>query len=531
MERSLLNFEDIPNDKEKDDLDNYFDNVPKLEGLYDKRYEKLERKGNEALPPPEPKTLSEGLKYEYLDKEKKKPIIVNDDLSLEQSNKLLAVLRQQHEAFAYALSDVKGIDPSIVTHKIPMVEDSKPFVDTQRRLNPRMKEEVRKEVIRLLDAGVIYPISDSKWVSPAHCIPKQGSLTVIQNDEDELIPVRTVTGYKMCIDFRKINKDTFKDHKPLPFMEQILERLSNNSYFCFLDGYSGYSQIAIQPEDQEKTTFTCPYGTYAYKLMPFGLSNAATTFQECVFKIFDNLVEKTMEILMDDFVVYGTTFENCLYNLNKVLQRCKDTNLVLNWERCRFMVREGIVFGHKVSEKGIEIDDSRTEALQRLPRPQDIKGLRNFLGHAGFYKHFIKDFDKTSIPLTNLLEKDIPFSFDNECVAAFECLKKALVSAPIIQSPKWDEPFEIMCDASDYAIGAILGQRDGINLNVVHYASRTLNEDQKNYATTEREFLAVVFACDKFRPYIITSKIVVHTDHQALRHLLAKKDAKPCLIR
>ena len=146
-------------------------------------------------------------------------------------------------------------------------------------------------------------------------------------------------------------------------MEQILERLTNNSYFCFFDGYSGYSQIAIQPDDQEKTTFTCPYGTYAYKLMPFGLCNAAATFQECVLKIFDNFVKKTMGILMDDFVVYGTTFENCLCNLNKVLQRCKDTNLVLNWECCRFRVREGIVFGHKVSEKCIEVDDSRIIAL------------------------------------------------------------------------------------------------------------------------------------------------------------------------
>jgi hypothetical protein len=201
-----------------------------------------------------------------------------------------------------------------------MIEDAKPFVDTQRRLNPRMKEVVRKEVIRFLDASVIYPIFDSKWVSPAHCIPKQGSFTVIQNNDDELIPIRTIMGYRMCIDFRKLNKETRKDHKPLPFMEQILERLANNSYFCFLDGYSGYSQIAIQPEDQEKTTFTCPYGTYAYRLMPFGLCNAAATFQECVLKIFDDLVEKTMEVLMDDFVVYGTAFENCLYNLDKVLQ-------------------------------------------------------------------------------------------------------------------------------------------------------------------------------------------------------------------
>ena len=160
-------------------------------------------------------------------------------------------------------------------------------------------------------------------------------------------------------------------------MDKILERLTNNSYFCFLDCYSGYSQIAIQPEDQEKTTFTHPYGTYAYRLILFGLYNAAATFQECVLIFFDDFVEKTMEVLTNDFVVWGTSFDNCLYNLTKVLQRCRQSNLVLNWEQCRFMVGEGIVFGHKVSEKGIEVDKSNINALENLPVPQGIIDRRS----------------------------------------------------------------------------------------------------------------------------------------------------------
>jgi hypothetical protein len=241
------------------------------------------------------------------------------NLSLEESNKFLQMFIENRKAFGYVASGIKGIDPSIVTHKIPMVEDFKHFVDTQKRLNPRMRDDIRKEVIRLLDAGAICPMSYSKWVSPTHCVPKQGSLIIIQNNKDEVIHFRTITGYKMCIDFMKLNKDTIKTHKPLPFIERILERLTNNCYFCFLDGYSRYSQISVQLEDQEKTTSTCPSGTYAYKLMPFGLCNAAANFQECVLKIFDDLVEKTTKVLMDDFSIYGTALDHCLDNLKKVV--------------------------------------------------------------------------------------------------------------------------------------------------------------------------------------------------------------------
>jgi hypothetical protein len=178
----------------------------------------------------------------------------------------------------------------------------------------------------------------------------------VPNENNELIPQRVVVGYRMCIDFRKVNKVTKKDHYPLPFIDQMLERLYKKTHFCFLDGYSGFSQIAVKKQDQEKTTFTCPYGTYAYRRMPFGLCNAPATFQRCMSAIFHSFCEEIVEVFMDDFSIYGTSFDNYLNNLDKVLQRCQETNLVLNWEKCHFMVNEGIVLGHKISKRGIEID-------------------------------------------------------------------------------------------------------------------------------------------------------------------------------
>ncbi|KAK1694331.1 hypothetical protein QYE76_011028 [Lolium multiflorum] len=247
--------------------------------------------------------------------------------------------------------------------------------------------------------------------------------------------------------------------------------------------------------------------------------------------IYTAITTAAPQVFMDDFSVYGNSFDNCLRNLDKVLQRCEETNLVLNWEKCHFMVNEGIVLGHKISERGIEVDRAKVEAIEKMPYPRDVKGIRSVLGHAGFYRRFIKDFSKISKPLTNLLQKDVPFVFDDDCKEAFETLKKALTTAPVVEPPDWNLPFEIMCDASDFAVGAVLGQRVDKKLNVIHYASKTLDAAQRNYATTEKELLAVVFACDKFRPYIVDSKVTIHTDHAAIRYLMTKKDAKPRLIR
>src|SRR3954471_12444804 len=259
-----------------------------------------------------------------------------------------------------------------------------------------MKELIRKEVVKLLDAGMIYPISNSSWVSPVHVVPKKGRTTVIKNDKNELIPTRTVTGWRVCIDYRRLNLATRKDHFPLPFIDQMLERLAGHDYYCFLDGYSGYNQIAVAPEDQEKTAFTCPFGVFAYRRMPFGLCNAPATFQRCMQAIFSDLIEKSIEVFMDDFSVYGSSFDLCLMNLDVVIERCIETNLVLNLEKCTFMVREGIVLGHKISERGVEVDKAKVDAIEKMSCPKDIKGIRSFLGHIGFYRRFIKDLSENS---------------------------------------------------------------------------------------------------------------------------------------
>ncbi|KAL4378792.1 hypothetical protein GQ457_02G028570 [Hibiscus cannabinus] len=288
----------------------------------------------------------------------------------------------------------------------------------------------------------------------------------------------------------------------------MLDRLAGKQFYCFLDGYSGYNQIAIAPEDQSKTTFTCPYGTFAFRRMPFGLCNAPATFQRCMTAIFSDLNEDCLEIFMDDFSTFGDNFDSCLSNLEKFLTRCKETNLVLNWEKCHFMVDEGIVLGHKISSKGMEVDKAKIEVISKLPPPTTVKGIRSFLGHAGFYRRFIEDFSKITKPLCSLLEQSRPFEFNNDCTKAFNLLKQKLVTAPIVEPPDWKLPFELMCDASDYAVGAVLGQRKWKIFHPIYYASKILNDAQVNYTTKEKEMLAVIFAFDKFRSYLIGTKII-----------------------
>nr|GEZ46230.1 reverse transcriptase domain-containing protein [Tanacetum cinerariifolium] len=422
------------------------------------------------------KELSSHLEYAFLEENDKLPVIIAKDLKDDEKQALLKVLKSHKRAIAWKIIDIKGIDLRFCTHKILMEEDYKPAVQSQRWVNPKIHEVIKEEIVKLLDAGMIYPIFDSSWVSLVHCVPKKGGMTVVANENNELILKRLVTGWRVCIDCRKLNDATRKDHFPLPFMDQMLERLAGNEFYCFLYGLSGYFQILIDPQDQEKTTFTCPYGTSAYRRMPFGLCNAPGTFQRCMIAIFHDMIKKAMEVFMDDFLIFGDSFSLCLSNLDKMLKRCEDTNLVLNWEKCHFMCKEGIVLGHKISNFEIEVDRAKVDVIAKLPYPNTVK-------------------------------------------------------APILVVPDWNLPFELMCDASDFAIGAVLGQRKMKHFQPIHYASKTMTEAQIHYTTTEKEMLAVVYAFEKFRPYLVLSKSIVYTDHSALKYLLSKQEAKLRLLR
>nr|GFA28915.1 hypothetical protein [Tanacetum cinerariifolium] len=307
------------------------------------------------------------------------------------------------EAIAWKLTDIRGIDPEFCSHKILFEDDFSPKVQSQRRVNPKIHDVIKKEVKKLLNAGLIYPISDSPWVSPVNCVPKKG--------------------------------------------------------------------------------------------------------------------------------VFGNSFSTCLTNLERMLKRCEDTKLALNWEKSHFMVKEGIVLGHKILKKGIEVDKAKIKVISKLPHPTTVKGIRSFLGHAGFYRRFIKDFSKISRPMTHLLEKNSPFIFSNDCIQAFRTLKEKLTEAPTLIALNWDQPFKLMCDASDYVVGAVLGQRVENHFWPIHYASKTMTQAETNYTTTEKEMLAVVYAFEKFHSYLIMNKSIVYTDHSALKYLFAKKDAKAQLLR
>ena len=261
--------------------------------------------------------------------------------------------------------------------------------------------------------------------------------------------------------------------------------------------------------------------------MPFGLCNAPATFQRCMTEIFSDFLGDSLEVFMDYFSIFENDFKSCLAHLTKILEVCVTKRLVLSWEKSHFMVRQGVVLGHIVSGEGLEVDNAKIEVIQNLSLPGTVRDLRSFLVQVGFYKRFIQDFAKVSKPLTTLLCKDKDFIIDEEGKCTSTMLKQARIKAPILQSPNWDLPFEIMCDASDYAVGVVLGQRLDKKSTAICYASKTLVEAQINYTTTEKKLLAVVYALDKFRPYMLGSKIIIYTDHAALKYLLSKKEAKP----
>ncbi|GJY55211.1 reverse transcriptase domain-containing protein [Tanacetum coccineum] len=294
-----------------------------------------------------------------------------------------------------------------------------------------------------------------------------------------------------------------------------------------------FEKITFNTDYTIKTSLDVPSMDLELKPLPDNLESAfleEPLFFCCMMAIFQDMIVESIKVFMDNLSIFRNSFDNCLNNLDKMLQRGKDAHLFLNREKCHFMVKERIMLGHKVSEASLEVDKAKIDVISKLSPPTNIKGIRSFLGHAGFYRRFIKDFSKIARPLTKLLEKDTLFEFNGEYHNVFKLLKEKLTCALVIVSPNWNLPFELMCDASDFVVGATLGQKDGKNFHPIYFPSKTLNAAQQNYTVTKKELMAVVFAFEKFRSYLVLSKMIVHTDHSALRHLFKKQDANQHII-
>eukprot|EP00253_Pinus_taeda_P008796 PITA_08796 len=383
------------------------------------------------------------------------------------------------------------------------------FLGKTLNINKNLETSQQEKLTKILQkhstafAWEYTDMKDSRWVSPLVIVPKKNGK------------------WRVCIDYRELNKATLKDHFLLPFIDQVLDTLAGEKYFSFLDSFSGYNQIQVAPEDQDKTTFTCSWGTFAYNVLPFGLCNAPTTFQRAVLGIFSDLIHDCLEVYMDDLTVYGDSFEEALENLDKVLVRCKETNLSLSHEKCFMMFTEGIVLGHHISGDGIKVDKSKVEVISKLPIPTCQKDVRIFLGFPGYYRIFIENFTKIASPLFKFLTKDCEFKWDPDCQSSFETLNTRISEAPILRRPNWKLPFHISTDASDTTLGAVLGQKDLVPY-AIYTTSKNLTPTELNYTVTEKEFLAVFHAINKFRHYIIGYESFVHIDHSVIRYLMKK---------
>eukprot|EP00253_Pinus_taeda_P028534 PITA_28534 len=400
-----------------------------------------------------------------------KTLNINANLTSEQEMKLIHVLRKYKEAFAWDYPDMKGIDPQLCTHHIYVEKDARLVRQSQRRLNPHLKHVVKAELQKLLDVNFIYPISNSKWVSPLVVVPKKNGK------------------WRICVDYKELNKATQKDHFPLPFINQVLDTYAGKKFFYFLDGFSGYNQIQITPEDQDKTTFTCPWGTFAYRVLPFGLCNALTTFQRAILSIFVDLINEGLEVYMVDFTPYGDDFDPALDTLEKVLQRYIAIKLCLSHEKCYMMMTEGVILGHYISAAGIQVDPVKIQIILLIPTPTTQTKVRSFLGFSGYYRRFIEHYSHIAAPLY-ALTGNVDFIWTEKCELAFKDLKKLVSTAPVLPGPNWDLPFQISSDASDTVIGAVLGQEEDKKPYAIYYINKSLSHAELNYTVIEKEFLA-----------------------------------------
>nr|GEX85418.1 reverse transcriptase domain-containing protein [Tanacetum cinerariifolium] len=413
-------------------------------------------------PEVELKDLPHHLEYAFLEGDNKLPVIIAKELGSEEKAALIKVLKSHKQAIAWKLSDIQGINPEFCTHKFLMEEDYKLAANYNDMTANRIDvidmacEEYSQEVLGFSDviasgnptpyydpivsnsSPTLTPFGDSDFL-----LEKVNAFLALENDptSPEVDHSYYDTDGDILLLEAFLNDDPSLPRPtqgvpfPTSFHGSNARKISEKRVLLFSRWFSGYFQIPIDPKDQEKTTFNCPYGTFSYRRMSFGLCNAPSTFQRCMVAIFHDMIEKMMEVFMEDFSVFENSFGTCLSHLDKMLQRCEDTNLCLNWEKSHFMVKEGIVLGHKITKNGIEVDKAKVDVIAKLPHPTTVKGIRSFLGRASFYRRFIKDFSKISRPITHLLEKNTLFIFFDECIQAFETLKKKPTEASILIAP------------------------------------------------------------------------------------------------
>jgi len=438
--------------------------------------------------------------------ENPKMIKLSKNLPPDQKPKYIDLFKEFHDVFAWSYEDLKSYDTSVIQHTIPLRPNQKPFKQKLRRINQMLLPSIEKEVKRMWEVGIIALIRFSEWVS-------------------NLVPTRKNTGeIRLCVDLRNLNKVSLKDHYPLPKMDHILQRVVGASRISLLDGFSGFNQILVHPDDQDKTAFTTPWGTFKYVKMPFGLKNSGATFQREMDIAFSKEIHDFLVFYLDDLTPFSKSDEEHLKHLRQIFMTCRKYGISLNPKKSLFGLEEGKLLGHIISKYGIRIDPERIRAILQIPYPRNIKELQALLGKINFLRRFIPNLAELTRSLSNMLKKDAKVKWSLEAKQAFESLKFSLTQAPILTSPQFDKDFIIFSFASDHTIAVVLLQKDEEgNEKPIAFFSRALRDAPMKYPIMEKHAYALVKAIKDFRVYILCSHVIAYIPHAAIKDILTQE--------
>ena len=430
------------------------------------------------------------------------------DLTKEEGRKLSHLLQKHKEVFQLEGEPLGRTH--LVEHDIKSM--GHPIRQAPRRYPIGLREEGEKQVHEMLARDVIEP-SSSPWASPVVLVRKKDG------------------SYRFCVDYRRLNNVTVKDSYPLPRIDDTLESLAGARCFSTLDLASGYWQVGLTEEAKEKTAFTTPQGLYQFKVLPFGLCNAPSTFERLMERVLQGLRWQILLVYLDDVIIFSRTIEEHLERLDLVFTKLSQSGLKLKPKKCHLFKQEVVYLGHVVSPVGISTDPSKIEVIRDWPTPKNVGDVRSGLGMFGYYRKFIKDYSKKARPLTRLTEKKADFIWGDEQQEAWQLLKDEMVKVPILAYPDPEKDFILDMDASGYGIGAVLSQVQDGRERVIAYGSRTLTKEERSYCVTRKELLAVVHFVKQYRHYLFGKRFLVRTDHGALRYLLTFKDPQGQMAR
>lgn len=440
------------------------------------------------------------------------PLMVNGlalpELETTDSRRLIQLINDNKDLFDDKLS-LPG-NAQNVTHSI-QTNTAKPINQAPYRAGPKERLVIQEQVDDMMRKRVIVP-SKSAWASPIVLVPKKdGSI-------------------RFCIDYRRLNAVTQKDVYSLPRIDDYLSVLHNASWFSTFDLTSGYWQIPMSPEDQDKTAFVTHNGLYEFKVMPFGLCNAPATFQRFMDIVLAGIKWKTLLVYLDDIIVFSKNFDDHLTDLKELFNRLREHNIRLKASKCHLCKHEISYLGHVVNADGIHPDPAKIEAIKKMKIPSNKSEIYTFIGLCSYYRKFIKSFAFVAAPIHRLLSDNVEFEWTSKETAAFNDLKLMLISDNVLAHPDFDYPFIIQTDACDIGIGAVLCQNRNGEEKVIQYASRSLTKDERKWSVREKEALAIIWACETFRHYVVGTRFTIHTDHESLKWLIEAKHP-PRLVR